>query len=273
MKNRTLGIVEFNHLRIAFERSGQGKPIVFMHNGGADRTVWIHQLEHFSKSYEVWAFDFIGYGESDKPDRPFTLDDQLAQLETFLEANGIEKPILVGNCVGASTAIEFARKHPDKVEKLVLANVCGGPSFHSVSDKVSNHKRLMRFLTWVYARLLYSPKILWGKPPRNDDPLYLHFKNEIVPDPGFYRSRKNMTLGSVTFSKFARPLTMPSGFPQNILFWGAMNKIMQPQNAETCLRYLKSESFYSVPDSGHFCMYEKPGFVNAIVDKFLAGHL
>ncbi|MES2856836.1 MAG: alpha/beta hydrolase [Bdellovibrionota bacterium] len=265
----TEGYISWRDQRIAFETSGEGKPILFLHNGGADREVWRRQIEFFARSYSVLAFDFVGYGKSSRPDFPYTLQDQVSQLVAVLENRKIENPVLVGNCVGSATAIEFARLYPDRVDKLVLANVCGGPSFFPPLKLIARWPKVIALVTWFTSKVVYSPKLLWGDPPENSDPLYTYFKESIIKDPGFYLNRKNMTIGSLTFVKFGDRLPMPPGFPRNILFWGEKNKIMPRRYAETCLQYLKSEKFHSLPGAGHFCMHERAELVNREIEEFL----
>jgi pimeloyl-ACP methyl ester carboxylesterase len=263
----------WNGLRIAFLKAGSADsakvPLVFLHNGGADSTVWTRQLEHFSKSHQVYAFDFIGYGKSDQPDSPYTLDSQVSQLDAFLQSQRIVRAILIGNCVGASTAIEFASRFPERVDRLVLSNICGGPSFFWPLKLICWSPKLIWAFTWIYCRFIYSPIFLFGNPPEKTDTLLRYMSDAVVRAPRFSKSRYYMTLGSYSFSKFGTALNLPKSFPRSILFWGERNKIMRRRFAPLCQRYLNCEEFFSLPDAGHFCLHEQSEFANATIEKFL----
>ncbi len=53
---------------IGFEEAGAGErmPIVFLHGVGSDKSVWNPQLAHFGKGRRAIAFDYPGYGDSDR---------------------------------------------------------------------------------------------------------------------------------------------------------------------------------------------------------------
>jgi pimeloyl-ACP methyl ester carboxylesterase len=71
--------------------------------------------------------DTPGYGNSDKPDRFFTIEDYSSTVIGFLRSLGIWKTSIVGHLTGASIAVEVAASHPELVERLVLASC---PNYH-----------------------------------------------------------------------------------------------------------------------------------------------
>ena len=103
--------------KIYFESHGEGPSIVFMHDGLLHSEVWDGQLAVFSAEHRFVRYDRRGYGRSDTPTAPFSNENDLLKL---IDANGIDRAVLVGSSSGGSMAVNFALSHPDRVSALVL---------------------------------------------------------------------------------------------------------------------------------------------------------
>ena len=114
----------FRNHKVCYTKQGSGEPMIFFHNAGNDHRIWDAQVAHFSKSYEVYAVDSLGYGQSDKPDVDYTLSLYADMVETFIEEVRIKKPIIVGHCIGAAMSLHYSAKNPEKVKALILFNIC-----------------------------------------------------------------------------------------------------------------------------------------------------
>jgi pimeloyl-ACP methyl ester carboxylesterase len=113
-----MGFAKVNGTEIYYEMQGKGPATVFIHSGGFDRRIWDEQFAAFSDAYTVIRYDVRGYGKSPAPTRPYSDDDDLYQLLSFLK---IEKARLVGCSLGGRIAIDFTLTHPEMVGGLVLA--------------------------------------------------------------------------------------------------------------------------------------------------------
>ena len=63
----TNGTLTYDNGQIYYEVAGSGDPIVFVHGFTLDHTMWKPQIEHFSKNYQVIAYDVRGFGKSSLP--------------------------------------------------------------------------------------------------------------------------------------------------------------------------------------------------------------
>ncbi|HEY3306102.1 MAG TPA: hypothetical protein VGL70_21490 [Candidatus Binatia bacterium] len=59
-----------NGVKIYYETSGEGYPLIMVHANPFDRRMFIHQAAHFSAFFKVINIDLRGYGYSDKPAIP-----------------------------------------------------------------------------------------------------------------------------------------------------------------------------------------------------------
>ena len=113
---------------IAYARVGQGPPIVKAPNWLTHleyewrNPVWRHWWEELAKDHEVIRFDQRGCGLSDRDVTDISFDAWVGDLETVVEAAGVDRFALLGISQGGPVAIEYAVRHPEKVSHLIL---CG----------------------------------------------------------------------------------------------------------------------------------------------------
>jgi 3-oxoadipate enol-lactonase len=104
-----------------YEVAGAGPPVVLMHAGGTDATIWDAQLPRLAARFTVLRFDARGYGRSiGLGAAPFSRVDDLVAV---MEAAGIARAVLVGESQGARVALEAAVTRPERASALVLASL------------------------------------------------------------------------------------------------------------------------------------------------------
>jgi alpha/beta hydrolase family protein len=78
--------IEVEGLRIAFERVGEGLPLVLLHGALSDSRNWRRQLDELSNEFTVVAWDAPGFGRSSDPPETFGLPDYADCLAAFVDA-------------------------------------------------------------------------------------------------------------------------------------------------------------------------------------------
>lgn len=114
--------------RIHYLTAGQAGPVVvLLHGGGIDSAClsWELLIPELAATHRVIAPDFPGYGESDKPDAPYSLEYYVRFLADFLRAMQIDTVRLAGISMGGGVALGFTLENPTCVEKLVLVDSYG----------------------------------------------------------------------------------------------------------------------------------------------------
>lgn len=97
-------------------------PIVFSNSLGTDLRMWERQISALAQRFRVICYDSRGHGRSDAPAGPYTLDLLGRDLLGLLDALGIERAHLCGLSLGGMVAQWMAIHHPERVQRLVLAN-------------------------------------------------------------------------------------------------------------------------------------------------------
>lgn len=111
--------VKANGVNIHYEVAGRGKPIICLHGVLGSGRSWKHLMADLP-DYSVYALDFRGFGDSDKPRHGYSVETFAADLEAFVDRLGLERATLIGHSLGVFVAIAFACKFPERVERLVL---------------------------------------------------------------------------------------------------------------------------------------------------------
>jgi 3-oxoadipate enol-lactonase len=112
-------------VRLAYELTGAGEPVLLIHGLGYDRAGWGPLPGLLGEDFRVVTFDNRGVGESDAPAGPYTTSMLAADAIAVLDAAGFERAHVVGTSLGGMVAQELVLAHPDRVDRLVL--VCTTP--------------------------------------------------------------------------------------------------------------------------------------------------
>jgi pimeloyl-ACP methyl ester carboxylesterase len=104
---------------IAYDKIGSGRPVVFLHSGLADRSMWEPQVQAFAERYTCYFVDSPGYGESADPPSPFSYP---AAIADFIKEIVQEPAAVVGSSYGAGMAFETALIAPEWTGPLVLVS-------------------------------------------------------------------------------------------------------------------------------------------------------
>ncbi len=130
--------VEVAGLRVAYERVGQGPPVVLVPGYVGDAvTTWRHQLDNLSNEYTVVAWDNPGSGRSSDPPESFSLADFADCLAGFIHEIGVERPHVAGLSFGGGLSLELYRRHRPLPRSLVLADTYAGWAGSLPADQVA----------------------------------------------------------------------------------------------------------------------------------------
>lgn len=118
--------VTSDHVRIAFASAGEGPPLVKTANWlnhlefDWKSPVWRHLLHALTSEFRLIRYDERGNGLSDWNVEAFTLEALVRDLETVVDAAGLDRFPLLGISQGCAVAITYAVRHPERVSRLVL---------------------------------------------------------------------------------------------------------------------------------------------------------
>lgn len=106
-------------------------PLVLVNSLGTDLTMWDRQLAPLTAGHRVVRYDTRGHGRSPTPAGPYTVDDLGADLLALLDRLELPRATVCGISLGGLTALWLAQHHPDRAERVVLANTSARIGTHA----------------------------------------------------------------------------------------------------------------------------------------------
>ena len=113
-------------VKLFYEETGAGAPIVFVHEFAGDSRSWEAQVRHFGRRYRCITYHARGYPPSDVPDDGEKYSQARARddIKAVLDALRIDKAHVVGLSMGGFAALHFGFSYPERARSLVVAG-CG----------------------------------------------------------------------------------------------------------------------------------------------------
>jgi 3-oxoadipate enol-lactonase len=117
-------ITSFDDTKIAvYDSGGPNRPaILFSHHMGGNAAFWNGQDEALRADFRIIRYDSRGHGASDAPPGPYTAAMLGRDAHAVLAALDIGQAHFVGISQGGMAGMWLAARHPEKVDRLVLAN-------------------------------------------------------------------------------------------------------------------------------------------------------
>ncbi|MDP4184928.1 MAG: alpha/beta fold hydrolase [Bacteroidota bacterium] len=110
-------------MELFFRKLGQGtQKLVILHGLYGSSDNWMTLGRKLSETREVYLVDLRNHGRSFH-DSEHSYDAMVADLAWFLETEGLNRICLLGHSMGGKVAIKFAAEYPDKIEKLIVADI------------------------------------------------------------------------------------------------------------------------------------------------------
>jgi 3-oxoadipate enol-lactonase/4-carboxymuconolactone decarboxylase len=98
-------------------------PVLLLSNSlGTSLEMWDPQVDALSQRFRVVRYDVRGHGGSPPPAGPATIEDLGLDALAVLDAVGAPRAAFMGLSMGGLTGLWLAQNHPDRIERLVIAN-------------------------------------------------------------------------------------------------------------------------------------------------------
>ena len=115
--------VQTNDIQTYYEEQGDGPPVLFVHGAVLDHGQWDPQVDALSDEYRTIAYDVRGHGRTGGSERDaYSIDLFADDLNAFITALDLEKPVICGLSTGGCIAQVYAARYPETLSGLVLAD-------------------------------------------------------------------------------------------------------------------------------------------------------
>ena len=120
--------IQVGNLAVAVSDAGDGPPVLLLHGLACGKRMWFHQIRALRRRFRVIAYDLRGHGQTDAPAvaTEYSAAHLARDLVGVLDALDIKQAAIVGFSLGGGPALALAASKPERVSRLVLADVGAG---------------------------------------------------------------------------------------------------------------------------------------------------
>ncbi|HLT31094.1 MAG TPA: alpha/beta fold hydrolase [Myxococcaceae bacterium] len=259
-----------------YVRSGEGPPVILLHNGGTSHAIW-DALTPQIAGHECFAFDLLGFGDSSKPGRGYELSAHVERLRAFIDAKGLAPVHLMGNCMGSAISLRFAMECPRDVRSLVLFNTLTPATFKRglfghftpLPTRAPGVIRLMSGLALGRGLGRIGVRTQLGRHGKARGVDRRPELREAYASADQSRSLLAV-LGDLQSYGVLDTFTPPQDFPPIFTLWGEENRILPVREGRTFVEGLAPVRQEWLEGCGHLPMLERPEEVAMMINAFLS---
>jgi pimeloyl-ACP methyl ester carboxylesterase len=120
--------IDAGDVRLHAVIGGDGPPLLLVHGWPETWYAWRLVMPTLAKNFQVIAVDQRGIGLSDKPQDGYDTGTLARDLVGLMDALGHQRFAVMGHDTGFAIGYALAADHPDRVERIVLADLPGPPT-------------------------------------------------------------------------------------------------------------------------------------------------
>jgi len=267
-------IVTSDPVKLYYEETGTGFPILFIHEYGSDYREWESQVRYFSRRYRCITYNARGYPPSDVPtaDADYGYEQARDDAARVLKHLGIPQAYIVGLSQGAYATLQFGLRYPQMARAMVVAGVGSGSPPAARAEFVQNTLATAeRFLAegsaQVAETMATSPTRirLRAKDPRGYDDFLAHLREHsnvgmALVGRNYQAKRPSLEDFAAALGQLAMPVLLVCG-----------------DEDEPCIetniwlkRVIANAGLWMVPRTGHAVNLEEPAAFNRALADFFA---
>lgn len=122
-------------MKLFYREEGKGNPqkIVIVHGLYGSSDNWLTVGKKLGQKNHVYMIDQRNHGRSPMAE-DHTYEGMVADLANFFDEHNIDKAVVIGHSMGGKTAMFFASEYPERVNKLVVADIAP-KNYFELEDK------------------------------------------------------------------------------------------------------------------------------------------
>jgi pimeloyl-ACP methyl ester carboxylesterase len=254
-------ITQIDGVRISYEITGTGRPLVFLHCWTGNRSFYFEQVRRFSSEYACICPDFPGHGGSGPCDE-YSIARFSELLYALMKELGVMGAVFAGHSLGGMVAMQLALEHPEMVEGLVLLDttphLCGFLAQRVATVPVVVFGRLA---TWP-AKALAAGIVATHPLASPSSRIITGLQCARVANVPMVRTMKGIRDfdASGRLGEIEAPV---------LIVVGDADMLADVRHARLMARNLPNSTMRVVRGAGHMALFEKPEVVNRAIADFL----
>jgi pimeloyl-ACP methyl ester carboxylesterase len=265
-----------------FQVQGDGEPSAVLCDGlGCDGFAWKYLLPALRDGHRVLRWHYRGHGQSGVPTdntrigMEFSCDDLLR----LMDHAGLQRSVIFGHSMGVQIALEFHRRHSDRVAGLVL--LCG--SYGNPLDTWHDHSLLRKAFPFILKAIERNPKaarFLTSK-LMSELPMQVSLRTELNKDllarEDFWPYLQHLSkMDPVMFARTLDSLKDHSAWDHlphidvpTLVVGGEIDRFTPVWLSERMAHHIPRSEYLFVPGGSHTAPLERPALVNGRIHEFI----
>jgi pimeloyl-ACP methyl ester carboxylesterase len=259
-------------VRLYYEETGSGAPVIFVHEFAGDFRSWEPQVRHFSRRYRCITYNARGYPPSDVPTDVESYSQRFARDDILrvMDALGIQRAHIVGLSMGGFAALHFGIAYSARALSLVVAG-CGYGAHPSQYAQFQEQSRalaktmLEEGMAKVAATYGHGPSRLQlqAKDPRGFAEFVRNFSDHSAQGSantmlGYQARRPSLYDLTAEMARIEAPLLIVAGDEDDATLEPSL--LMK--------RTIPTAALAVLPKSGHVLNIEEPALFNRLLEDF-----
>jgi pimeloyl-ACP methyl ester carboxylesterase len=249
-------IIRLDGARVHYTDSGKaGRPVIFLHGGfGSSSELWDSTIAALPEGWRGLAVD--NFLRSDAPPDGYNIAALARRIAAFIDALGLEKPVLVGHSMGGVVTQMTAVRYQEKLSGITL--VCTGPS---MTNHALGHALLKQLEHTAFDDMREISAHWFRTPPQ---PFFDGYVERAKAAPLTAMIEVQASLIETDLRAELPSVALPA-----LVVWGAHDQGRTRDHAQRLLDGLSNSRLAEMPDSGHSPMLETPDAFNSAFHAFL----
>lgn len=254
-----------NGISMAFDDCGSGLPLLLLHGFPLSRRIWEPQIAALQGEFRTIAPDLRGFGDSDAPEGPYSMDLFADDMIGLLDHLGIDRVVVCGMSMGGYVAMNMLDRYPERVRAA-----CFMVTRSAADDEAGKERRLNlarevmdkgpRIVTDAFSRILFSSGAGDGGTELVDDVCRIMAQT----------SARGLAGGLLAMRDRPDYTGRLAGFAVPALVIGAeLDIAIPPEESRRLAEGLPDARLVIIPDAGHMAGMENPYAVNRELRAFL----
>jgi len=257
--NAPTDYLDVEALRLHFRDTGprNSAAIIMLHGFGSSLHTWEPWARGLSDEYRVVRYDLPGFGlTGPDPTGDYSEERGMRVLASLMDKLSIRRANLIGNSIGGMLAWNFAARHPDRVDKLILISPDGFASPGYEYGKAPSVPLLVRLMKYALPRAFIKTNLALA-----------YANSDHLTDATVDRYYELMLAPGVRGAMIARmeqtkrvppePLLKSIKAP-TLIIWGQHDNLIPVSNSADYMKALPQAKLVILPNLGHVPQEEDP---------------
>lgn len=246
----------YQGIRLHYTVKGVGQPLFLLHGWGCDGKIWERISTFLEQHFQLYTFDFAGFGLSEEPTEVWGVDEYTRSIETIAQSEGVSNPILIGHSFGGRVAIVFASRN--QTHKIILTDAAGVKPKRGFTyyRKVYSYK-LFKRLAYIFLGHERAEKLIEKRRAKSGSSDY----NNASP-------RMRAILSKVVNEDLCH--LMPKIKAPTLLFWGDRDTATPLSDAKRMESLIADAGLVVAQGAGHFSFLEQADLFYRVIRSFLS---